>query len=279
MLRNHKACEQCENTYDALEATCPNCGMRNLDFDNLQLSRKAINLPIKKQIALFLLGFLGFQLIGIVLELAAIFIFGISSETILADDGAILTFLSYTILFVIFVILIYPQYKKIGNAFSGLNIYLIGLIGCIALYAFSIVYSNIINLFYETEGNANQSSVVTITANYPFFAIIIFGVIGPLCEELTYRVGLFHLLRRWNRVGAYIITILVFALIHFDFTSLAYGITSDAFINEIINLPDYIFAGLALTFIYDKYGFGASSFAHALNNIISVLMILFLLTV
>ena len=39
--------------------------------------------------------------------------------------------------------------------------------------------------------------------------------------------------------------------------------------NELLNLPYYIFDALALTFMYDNFGFAGSTFAHILNNVVS----------
>ena len=54
----------------------------------------------------------------------------------------------------------------------------------------------------------------------------------------------------------------VFGLIHMkDFSSL----------NEWLNFPDYLFAGLILSFVYHRFGFEGSVAAHVLNNLIAVI--------
>ena len=108
-------------------------------------------------------------------------------------------------------------------------------------------------------------SFITI---YPFISLIFLGVIGPICEELTYRVGLFSVLKKPKWL-AYVIGTLVFALAHFSFTS-------TNIINELVNLPVYIVSGFALCLAYDKFGLAASLTAHTVNNIYSVSMVIFL---
>ena len=71
---------------------------------------------------------------------------------------------------------------------------------------------------------------------------------------------------------AYIVTPLIFALIHFDF----FAGSAEGYINELLNLPSYIIAGVTLTIIYDKFGLSTSIVAHCGNNLISIFMSIFL---
>ena len=107
-----------------------------------------------------------------------------------------------------------------------------------------------------------------MSKNYIVFALIIFGLIGPICEELTYRVGLYSLTKRWNRTAAYIITPIVFGLIHFNWESLTIG--GNTLVNELCNLPDYIVAGVLFSYYYEKGGFACSATAHVVNNLVAL---------
>ena len=117
-----------------------------------------------------------------------------------------------------------------------------------------------------SEGQ-NQSIATEMVLRNPATCIIILGFIGPLVEELTYRVGLFTLCKRASTVLAYIVTTLVFAAIHIDFFS-------ENIINELVALPDYLFAGAIFCLLYDREGFGASYLAHVGNNLFSVISII-----
>ena len=131
----------------------------------------------------------------------------------------------------------------------------------------------------DVSDNINQSSAVNLVVTYPLLSIIVIGVIGPLCEELAYRAGLFSFLKRINSIFAYIISALIFALIHFDFNSIIVGFETSNWsilINELINLPPYVFAGLTFTFLFEKFGFGCGLFAHILNNVYSIFATLLL---
>ena len=143
------------------------------------------------------------------------------------------------------------------------------------MLAASILYSVILSAILTATGgsyssNANQSTLESIIKVYPIMSFVIFGIVGPISEELTYRVGLFSLCSRVNKVFGYIVSLIIFALIHFSWTSIG---TKD-FVTELYNLPSYLIAGFGLAFIYDKGGIGASFIAHSLNNIYSVVSVI-----
>jgi membrane protease YdiL (CAAX protease family) len=128
-----------------------------------------------------------------------------------------------------------------------------------------------LNLVYEllgirVEDNSNQETITQLTLSFPFLSFITFVFLGPIVEEITYRLGLFSLVRRYNRWLGYLITALVFGFIHFDYGSADY-------MNELINMPLYVFAGVLFTFIYEKEGFEVATLTHILNNGFSILII------
>ena len=133
----------------------------------------------------------------------------------------------------------------------------------------SSAVTSFMNLFQQAGVNANEASIDSTTSLYPFLSIVIFGIVGPICEEFTYRVGLFTFIKKYNRVAAYLITALVFGLLHFTFNI-------DTIVTELINLPSYIVSGLLLCYFYDYKGFGASTIAHITNNLFALLMQLIL---
>ena len=127
----------------------------------------------------------------------------------------------------------------------------------------------IFRLFDQSTGsNANEQGVDAITTSYPILSLLIFGIVGPICEELTYRAGLFTAIKKYNRIFAYIGTAVIFGLIHFDFSSFG----TPSLISELINIPSYIVSGLLLCYFYDYKGIGASTIAHITNNFIAILV-------
>ena len=135
-------------------------------------------------------------------------------------------------------------------------------------------YNGITQIIYPTGPNANQTAINSLLGSYPLFCILVLGILGPVVEELTYRIGLFSFLMRTKRWIAYLVTIVIFALIHFDFMSIVPAVRGDPsdLIKELINLPSYLFAGGVLCVLYDTVGFSASLVAHIGNNLYSIIV-------
>lgn len=173
---------------------------------------------------------------------------------------------SYLLLFLFFVFFLWGDIKPVLYRFKKPISYLGGFLAIVLIFLFNFLYGQFSAKFTGGQSNQNQSNIVSIVQLYPFTSLIVFGLLGPFCEECTYRLGLMNLLKRVNTIFAYICSALFFAAIHFD-----WGNVSSAL--EWINIPPYFFSGLVFAIIYDKFGFAASFLGHALNNIISVLMI------
>lgn len=142
-----------------------------------------------------------------------------------------------------------------------------------ALMYFLILYLTLLvaGFIYETlgislEDNANQSTVTQLTLSFPFLSVITFVLLGPVAEEITYRIGLFGYLHRYHRWLAYIVTALVFGFIHFD-----YGSTN--YLNELLNMPLYMIAGIIFSYVYEREGFEVATITHIMNNGFSILLI------
>ncbi len=239
-------------------------------------------LPFWRQILLFVLGWMGFQLIALVVS--EIFYLSAANanpswtEVDLAaylDSAAYLGpvhFIAYAVLFLSLSLCLWDGWKKVLKSLASWKTYAYGVGAFAALYAFGIVYGVLLQIILQALGmeyspNANQGTLDLIIRAYPVLSLVIFGLVGPFCEELTYRVGLFSFAGRFGKVASYVGSTLVFALIHFDFG--AFG-NPEALAIEFYNLPSYLFAGLSLGFAYDKGGFGAGFVAHAINNCLSV---------
>ena len=143
---------------------------------------------------------------------------------------------------------------------------LIGIGFGVALILITICYNLLISQFVDPGTNNNEIYAEQMILSYPALSIIVLGILGPVCEEITYRYGLFSLLDKKSKILAYILTPIVFALIHFDFTGNMKV--------ELLNLPTYILAGVGLCFAYDKFGFNAAVIAHVTNNIYAIIVTL-----
>ena len=254
-------CDHCKNEYDETFSECPYCHAPNESLDPNFKNIQMMSWP--KQAGLFAMGLGGFELLGILISL----IFSATGlaklETALVN--MLLNTIAYTVLFVCLLLIANKDLIKIGKSFKSWMPYVAGACCFGFIIVTGIIYSYILNAAgVKIINNDNQQSIDVTTRNFTLTSMIIFGIVGPICEELTYRVGLFSFLKRISKWLAYPAAILVFALIHFNFTA-------TSLTNELFNLPYYILAGFALTFTYDKFGFAGSTVAHILNNIISLI--------
>ncbi len=274
MLFNKKTCTKCGYEYDCMERRCPQCEEPDNDKERYRKLDNLTWLSYPRELVVFLVGFLLFEALGSIIYM----FFGNSTWS---DEGIsmFVNAMTYIIIGVILFLLVWRYRHELVKGWNGWKIYVVGIVTAVILMAFSILYSYLINLGYETDGNNNQTTLDSLIEVYPFFSIVIFGLIGPFVEEITYRVGLFSLMRRINTWVAYLVTIIIFTIIHFDWNLFFMDATRDDWINEAINLPSYVVAAFGFSFIYEKWGFGASYLAHMFNNVISVIFILTLYTI
>lgn len=242
---------------------------------------------LKNEIRTFLIGWLGMQIIGFFVDLGFTLVAILTSSNSNFDNfiqsSAYNMIFSTIIYFIVFVILALLNKNYLLSILKlDLNVNLKALIAgvacLLAIMAFSFIYNLLINLFeIDMSVNINEEGIKEATNSLPALSIITFGFIGPICEELTYRVGLFSAIKRKNKIIAFCATTIIFAFIHFNFEAITYY--SDGakaiLINELLNIPTYLFAGFALTYTFDKYGFVGSATAHILNNLLSVLVQIF----
>lgn len=279
MLIRNKTCEKCASNYDDRLDKCPSCGEKN-ENRNVKEGDKTTYLPIAKEIAYFSVGWLGFQIIGMLISLIAAMIWRDTSTNSAqaVQYTAFVNFLSYAIVFLILLLITYKDSISLLKTFKKWQPYVAAVGGFIAIYIFNIIYGTFLNIVYPgISDNTNETTVNSIVVVYPVLSVIIFGIVGPICEEFTYRVGLFSFLKRTKTWIAYLVTIIFFAIIHFDITGILTGDTS--FINELANLPYYLSAAAVLTVLYHRFGFSSSVTCHILNNLISVLISVFTINI
>lgn len=263
MLFKKKICPKCESQHDEMLDYCPYCKEKNEGITEFRKKSKITFLPFYDQLILFAVGFIGFLLMNILFSL-------IFDKVYIADNikGLMLIdSLSYVSVFTGLIILIFPFKKGILDRFKSYWPYLIALLGCVALIGGNIILNLIIDSIHPTHTGGNQSAAEQLIHAYPVIAIIVLGIIGPICEEIGYRLGLFSFLRRVHPALAYIGASLIFAFIHFDFSN-------PDLINELLLSITYFWAGLCFSLTYDVGGIGASIIAHIVNNLFSIILIM-----
>ena len=236
----------------------------NDNFSGLEIQKEKTSkdISILKKILFLLIGIAGLFVFSIIAAVLAK-TFGLQSEE---EYLGATNFITYALLFITLIAILNVDVLKLKKEFKDWLAYVVGIGFGIGLIVFSIAYTNIINLFQDTEINENETALRSFITVYPVTSLFFLGIIGPICEELTYRVSLFGVLKKPKWL-AYVIGTVVFALAHFSFTS-------ETIINELINLPVYVVSGFLLCLAYDKFGLASSLTAHTVNNIYSVGMVI-----
>lgn len=278
-------CKKCGLLIDSDLETCPYCGYkqdepgdktkpeviekepekpRKIHF--FDFPSRALDVSIAKSTLYFFAGLIFLQIF--------VLFFNIISSTNdhfahTTTGGAAINFSIYFIIFGIMLLITNSDITKITNDFKKGSTWILGIgFGFLMMIVSSAVSLIFKSMAPSTGVNSNEQAVDTMTSLYPFLATIVFGFLGPICEEFTYRAGLFNILKRFNRILAYIGVALIFGLIHFNFQ--AFGI--DEIVTELVNIPSYIVSGLLLCYFYDYGGLGASILAHITNNFVAVLL-------
>ena len=262
MLFKYKNCEHCGYRYDQVLENCPHCKNKNEDFESLGLPKSIFWLPLPLQITFFLLGF-SYGGMFLIEFITAAFInnvyFGVDPRFILNCTG-------YIIMFTVMASVLAMHHKTFRRFFMNWKSYGYGLAFAAALVGGGMLINLIMSPFNPDTSN-NQSLVEEFLKNYPVMSVVVMGFLGPVVEECTYRIGLYTLLRRLNKYAAFIITSLVFALIHLSFDP-------STIVNELLNLPSYLLAGVAFSLAYELFGPVCSMFAHITYNCFSLFLIL-----
>jgi len=159
----------------------------------------------------------------------------------------------------------------------------------IVVYLLSIVTNIIVSILLEVlnlndeDGKSlNEEGLEEILAktNYSYILVLYIVLIGPILEELVFRLILFRgisiigekigknnkFIRRFIKFLAYLISSAVFAFGHFEFSF-------KVLISDFANFPFYFIMGIYLAIAYDYDGyFLAAVLTHILNNSVATLL-------
>lgn len=260
MLFKNKKCSKCGRHYEEILDKCPSCGTANKDYKELGIPRQLVMLPYLNQIGLFVIGLIGLVLLQV--------LFGVIFQSTIGDSNESLTLLLTNILPYSTIVLallasLFFFKDKILQNFKKPYDFLIGLAFGGLIIGFSFLYTNVFLDLFDIGINTNQTTFESFVSDYPIACILIFGLIAPVVEELTYRLGLFSITYRINKVAAYIVVAVIFGLIHFDF----FGDVA----TEFLNLPNYCIAGVLFCLAYRFGGLPGCITAHAFNNVFSII--------
>ena len=237
----------------------------------MQEKNSVIHLDIIKHAICYLICFGSLYIFATIFSLVLSFFPTFVALNSNIQDTIILT-IAYGLTFVSIIIylnnvvlkLIVKQFRNVQNIIDG---FLYGS----ALLVGTIIISSIFSLIGEKLGvavvpNENEQAIASSTLAQPVLTALMTVVFAPFTEEIGYRLGVFGGIHKYNRFAAYAVSSLIFALIHTNFTE-------SNFVNELLNLPSYLFAGLWLCFTYERSGSIATSItAHMTNNAVVLIL-------
>ena len=261
MLIGNKNCDKCGSSYDIARDTCPACNTPNEEKKAHKSMKWILFLSPLKQLSLFLVGFVVLQVLGFLVS-------SVLDNFMSAEEvryHVITNWVCYGTILIACCLIIFKDFKLFKRFVTNPIPYAIGLGAGALLFVLSLSYNAITSLLIPHEVNENQSIANAMMSGFPISSIIVIGFIGPICEEITYRLGMYSFLRRINKWVAYLVTILFFAAIHINFFS-------EDLLSELISLPSYLLAGFTFCILYEKCGIAGSLTAHITNNLAGVLI-------
>lgn len=202
------------------------------------------------------------------------------------------SYLNFAVYLVLFAILIYISYKELYQDFSDLKkdeisifykviasygiFYAINI--CVSALTQNIdMYANFVGNLLGQKNNLvlvsdNQTSIEHMLASKSAWAMILSaGILGPICEELVFRKGIFDACK--TKEMGLLLSSLLFGSIHIISSLGTYNLMSII----LMSIP-YIVSGLALGIIYIKNdcNIWVPTIVHIISNVISILGILLL---
>ena len=144
-------------------------------------------------------------------------------------------------------------------------LYILGqaVLGLFLLLAANILLSLVLTPFLPQD-NPNNQALLDLAKRDRARITAATVVLAPILEELIFRGGLFGLLRRWSRVAAYAVCLLVFAVYH----TWQYALEDPIY---WLYLLEYLPAGWLLCRSYEKTEcIWTPILLHILNNSLSL---------
>lgn len=151
-------------------------------------------------------------------------------------------------------------FKNMEKCFKTLGIALV------FFYGLNEILFRVTHLLWDNGTNLNDTALINDLSAAPPMTALAVVLLVPIIEEVLFRGLVFGWLREHSRAVAYIISCLVFALLHtWQFTSFHVDVY------HILLLTQYVVPGFILTWAYDRSGsLWTSIGTHAAVNALAV---------
>lgn len=123
------------------------------------------------------------------------------------------------------------------------------VLGLVALYGLNELAFRLINLVLGNQTNLNDHTISAQIQDAPRVTALIIVLLAPFVEEVLFRGLVFGNLRHKNRMAAYIVSALLFALLHvWQFAVVQQDIT------YFLVMLQYLVPGAVLAWAYEHSG-------------------------
>jgi hypothetical protein len=183
-------------------------------------------------------------------------------------SSALRNMIYYYVLFAVTVIIFHGYLARTSKHLAeelGLAGRTLGL-GLIALYGLNELAYRLSNLVATNQTNLNDSAISAQIDNAPHMTALIVILLAPFVEEVLFRGLVFGNLKYKSRPLAYVVSCLLFALLHvWQFAVGNHDVT------YFLQMLQYLVPGVVLAWAYDHSGtLWTSVGIHAAANALSV---------
>ena len=139
-------------------------------------------------------------------------------------------------------------------------------VGLVALYGLNELVYRLTNLVMTNHTNLNDTTISAQINDAPHMTLLIVVLLAPFVEEVLFRGLVFGNLKGKSAVVAYLVSCLLFALLHvWQFAVVQQDVT------YFLLMVQYLVPGLVLAWVYDRTGTLWTSIGlHAAANALSV---------
>ena len=183
-------------------------------------------------------------------------------------SGAMRNILYYYILFAVTLIIFHgflarTSRRLLDNLGLACKSAAVGLVG---LYGLNELVYRLTNLVFTNHTNLNDTTISAQIDDAPHMTLLIVIFLAPFVEEVLFRGLVFGNLKSRSRALAYVVSCLLFALLHvWQFAVVKQDVT------YFLLMIQYLVPGLVLAWAYDHSGtLWASIGLHAAVNALSV---------
>lgn len=270
MLFGNKKCSNCESNHDIALLTCPVCGAPNEEPEAQKVSKATPMLLWNKQLIIGAIGMFGISVLSAIAMFAAAMITSSDPNNLEPKVLLICNTIAYLVIFAALIFVLLKDWKTILQSGKKWQTYVWAAAGIVVIFGLGFGLTQLRNYLVPST-NENQGKVNEMLTAIPPLAFLVMGIVGPICEEITYRLGFFNFFRRINLPCAYIFSTILFALCHMSLEPFM-ALDVNGIVSELASLPIYLILGGVLAFIYDRKGLTASCIVHIVYNTINIII-------